>query len=117
TQPLTLKLDPRVKTPAAGLAQLASLTKEMYDGAIALHTASTQARALSAALEQAGADAGTLKAEVDQLAPPTEGGARRGRGGRGGRGGVATNGPPSLETVSSEMVNAAMAMQGADVTP
>ena len=33
TQPLTLKLDPRVKTSPAGLAQLASLSREMYDGA------------------------------------------------------------------------------------
>ncbi|HEX4682465.1 MAG TPA: hypothetical protein VH277_07155, partial [Gemmatimonadaceae bacterium] len=118
TQPLTLRLDPRVKTPAAGLAQLASLTKEMYDGAVSLHAAYTQARALSAALDQAGADAASLKAQVDELAPPSQGGGRRGRGGfGGGRGGSTAGGPPSLETVSGEMIGAAMAMQGADVTP
>src|ERR1041384_8710990 len=33
TQRLTLRLDPRVKTPATGLAQLALLSKEMYTGA------------------------------------------------------------------------------------
>ena len=32
TQPLTLHLDPRVKTPALGLSTLTSLTREMYDG-------------------------------------------------------------------------------------
>ena len=31
TQPLTVRLDPRVKTPAAGLTQLATLSREMYD--------------------------------------------------------------------------------------
>ena len=37
TQPLTLRLDPRVKTSAAGLAQLASVTRETYDAAVAAH--------------------------------------------------------------------------------
>jgi len=45
-QPLTLRLDPRVKTSAAGLRQLAALTREMYDLAVSSHAASTQARAL-----------------------------------------------------------------------
>ena len=46
TQPITLPLDPRVKTPAAGLAQLATLSREMYDGAVATHAAYVEARAL-----------------------------------------------------------------------
>jgi hypothetical protein len=121
TQPLTLKLDPRVKTPAAGLAQLASLTKEMYDGAIATHAAYLQARALSDKLASGGADA-SLKQQIDELAPPSQGGGRRGRGGfgggrggRGGRGGATA--APSLVDVTNEQMAAAMAMQGADVTP
>ncbi|HEY5219654.1 MAG TPA: hypothetical protein VIJ16_07585, partial [Gemmatimonadaceae bacterium] len=44
-QPLTLRLDPRVKTPATGLQQLASLSLEMYDGAQSAYAAYTQARA------------------------------------------------------------------------
>ena len=45
TQPLTLRLDPRVKTPAADLAQRrAMLSREMYDGAVAAHAAYEQAR-------------------------------------------------------------------------
>src|SRR5262249_27228333 len=32
TQPLTLHLDPRVKTPGLALATLTRLTKEMYEG-------------------------------------------------------------------------------------
>ena len=67
TQPLTLRLDPRVKTPAAGLAQLASLTREMYDAAVAAHAAYDEARALVARLEAS--ETSALKAQVDSLAP------------------------------------------------
>ena len=114
TQPLTLKLDPRVKTPAAGRAQLAALSKEMYDGAIAAHAAQLQARVLS---DKLGAADGALRARVDSLAPAPV--ARRGgRGGGGGFGrGQAAAGPPTLEGVSNAMMAAAMAMQGADVAP
>jgi hypothetical protein len=123
TQPLTLRLDPRVKTPAAGLAQLVSLTREMHDGATTVHAAYLQARALVAQLDKAtGDDIAAFKAKVDSLAPPPatgrggRGGFGGGGGGRGGRGG----GPPAaptLESVTSAMVAAAMAMQNADVTP
>lgn len=75
TQPLTLRLDPRVTTPARGLAQLASLSREMYDDAVAAHAASLRARASNAAAAY------------------------------------------SLASVSHELIDAAMAMQGADVTP
>ena len=34
TQPLTLKMDPRVTTPALGLAQQFTLSKQLYDGII-----------------------------------------------------------------------------------
>lgn len=114
-QPLTLKLDPRVKTSAAGLAQLAALSKEMYDGAVAAHAAHLQARALS---DRLGATDAALKARIDSLAPaPVARGG--GRGGAGGfnRGAQASAGPPTLEGVSSAMMAAAMAMQGADVAP
>jgi len=49
TQPLTVRLDPRVTTPAAGLAQLASLSREMYDDAVAAHAASVRAASSNAA--------------------------------------------------------------------
>ena len=117
TQPLTLRLDPRVKTSPAALAQLASLSREMYDGAVAAHAAYTQARALVAALDgQQGAGVDAFKAQVEALAPaPARGGRGRGFGGFGrGRG---PTGPPTLESVSTAMLGAAMAMQGADVAP
>jgi hypothetical protein len=120
TQPISVHLDPRVKTAAAGLAQLAMLTRTLHDEAVSTWAAYTQARALSAKLEQAsGADVAAFKAAVDSLAPPSSGGGRGGRGfggGRGGRGGATTE-PRSLETATNALIAAVMPMQSADVTP
>ena len=113
TQPLTLKLDPRVKTPAAGLAQLASLSREMYTRAAEVHGAYDQARALSAVLDTAqGTDAKTFKARVDSIAPAP---ARGGRAAFFRRRGPA--GPPNLESAASALMGAGMSMQRADATP
>jgi hypothetical protein len=95
TQPLNVRLDPRVKTPTAGLTLLAALTREMYDGARTAHAAFTDARSLVAQLDKAqGADIDAFKAQVEALAPAPAagGGGRGGRGGRGGGGGAAA--PP-----------------------
>jgi photosystem II stability/assembly factor-like uncharacterized protein len=117
TQPLTVRLDPRVKTPATALAQLATLSREMYDGAWAAHTAYTQARALSAQLEKiSGDDVAAFKRQVDSLAPAQAAGGRGGRGGGRGRGGAGAS-APTLEAAANAMMSAAMAMQGADVAP
>lgn len=114
SQPLVLRLDPRVRTPAADLERLATLSREMYDGAVAAHAAYEQARALVAGLDAArGGDAGRRRAQLEALAPapqPTPAG-----GGFGGAPPAAT--PPNLESVSRAMIAAAMAMQGADVAP
>ncbi|HEU5218642.1 MAG TPA: hypothetical protein VFU23_08280, partial [Gemmatimonadales bacterium] len=111
TQPLTLRLDPRVKTPAAGLAQLATLSGRMYDGAVAARAAFAQARALVAELQKlSGGDINAFKAQVESLAPAPQ----RGRGRFFGRG---TATPPTLESAGNGMMAAAMAMQGADVAP
>jgi hypothetical protein len=122
TQPLTLRLDPRVKTPASGLALLASLSRELYDGAVAAHAAYARARGLSAMLDTVtGPEATALKAQVDSLAPAAPRGGRFGRGGGGGGGGFGRGGaaaaPPTLNGASNALLAAAMAMQGADVTP
>jgi photosystem II stability/assembly factor-like uncharacterized protein len=52
TQPLTVRLDPRVKIPVAGQRQLAALTQEMYDSAQSAHIAATEARAQSDSVAQ-----------------------------------------------------------------
>jgi hypothetical protein len=110
TQPLTLVLDPRVKTPAAAMAQVASLSREMYDGAVALHAAYVTARAKSDRLT--GASDAALKAQIDSIAPPPTRGARPGFGFR-----QAPSGPPTLVSAGAAMMAAAMAMQEADVAP
>ena len=116
TQPLTLRLDPRVKTAAAGLAQLASLSREMYDAALATHAAQLQARALAEKLTAlSGNDVAAFRAKVDSLAPkPSTGGGPIARFLR-RRGGAAA--APTLEAVTNSLVAAAMAMQGADIAP
>jgi photosystem II stability/assembly factor-like uncharacterized protein len=115
-QPITVRLDPRVNTPAAGLTQLHTLTRELYDDAVLAHNAYMEARALVARLERASTpDAAALKAEIEAIAPP-ETAARRPRG-FGGGGGQSAGAKPTLESVSQAAIAAAMAMQGADVAP
>jgi photosystem II stability/assembly factor-like uncharacterized protein len=119
TQPLALRLDPRLRTPAPALAQLATLSREMYDGAVAAHAAWARARALVAQLNGLqGEDVAAFKAQVEAVAPAPPVG---GPGGRGGAGAFqrpgAPQGPPTLEGASRALLGAAMAMQGADVAP
>jgi len=107
TQPLTLRLDPRVTTPAVELQKVATLSREMYDDAVASHAAYEEARKIltgTAASSLSAAD----RAALDSLAPeprprprffffmP------------------APSGPPTLNGVSDELLRAAMAMQRAE---
>jgi photosystem II stability/assembly factor-like uncharacterized protein len=109
SQPLSLRLDPRVTTSAEDLALVASLSREMYEGAVAAHAAYEEARALVATLDAAGNE--DAKAEVEALAPaPRPRSSRRYRR-------SAPTGPPTLSSVSEALMNAAMAMQAADVAP
>jgi photosystem II stability/assembly factor-like uncharacterized protein len=120
TEPFTLRLDPRVTTPAPALTQLFTMTRTLRSKAVAARAAWTEARALSASLAQAGTPAAAaLKGKVDSLAPaPVGGGAAGGRGG-GGRGGAGAGATPpaTLDGVSNALHAAALAMQGADVAP
>jgi hypothetical protein len=108
TQPLTLRMDPRVTTPQADLARVASLSREMYDDAVAADAAYEAARALVARLGGAGDAA--LRGEVEALAPAP-------RTGGGGFFGGTPAGPPTLNGTSQALISAAMAMQEADVAP
>jgi photosystem II stability/assembly factor-like uncharacterized protein len=115
TQPLTLRLDPRVTASAVDLATLASLTREMYEGARAAHAAYTQARALVSQLDAlSGDDIAKFKAAIDALAPA--GGAPVG-GGRGAAPAAGAPAAPTLQSVSTEMLAAAMSMQAAESAP
>ncbi|HEY8794360.1 MAG TPA: hypothetical protein VIM15_05385 [Gemmatimonadaceae bacterium] len=114
-QPLTLRLDPRVKTPAVGLSQLAALSTEMYDDAVATRAAYMRARALRSRLETANAPgAEALKARLDSLAPEDRGATVDSRARRGRDESAA---PPTLRSAGNELMAAAMSMQGADNAP
>ncbi|MEO7359163.1 MAG: glycoside hydrolase, partial [Gemmatimonadaceae bacterium] len=119
TQPMTVRMDPRVKTPAADLARLNTLSKALYDEAVTAHAAFTEARVLSGKLAtQSGPEAAALRASIDSIAPAATnaGTGGRGGGGRGGAGGGAAP-TPTLDRASAALLAAAMAMQSADMAP
>jgi photosystem II stability/assembly factor-like uncharacterized protein len=106
SQPLALRLDPRVKTSAVELEYAATLSREMYDGAVTARAAYEEARAM---LERLSDDA--LRAEVEAMAPaPRPAGRRRFRR-------AAPQGPPTLNGASQSLMRAAMAMQRAELGP
>ena len=139
TQPIVVKQDPRVKTPALAMQQVYSLTRAMYYGAADARIAATKLGAVRqqiAKLQAQGRDAdhADSKAVAQALAafgqkaaalegtPPAAGGGRGGRGGGGGAGG-GRGGPPAaaptdtLWAVSSSLGAVMNAMQAADVAP
>jgi hypothetical protein len=99
TQPLTLKMDPRVKTTVYGLQLQFRLSKALYDDIGAAQKALAEIR-----------ESHSEDPRISELA-----GARSG-GGRGGRGAVAA-GPDSLNSVAAELGALMQALQSADVTP
>jgi hypothetical protein len=126
TQPLTLKMDPRVKTLPSILAAQDRLAKSLYDGARDAQSALQQVRALRAAVVQARERAGQAPAAgaldtFGQKLVALEGAAEglRGRGGAGGGGGAggrggAGGGPDSLANIGGSLMSVVSLIQGAD---
>jgi photosystem II stability/assembly factor-like uncharacterized protein len=132
TQPITVKADPRVKTPLPVMQQVYTLTKAMYFGAVdaqvaAANLASIRTQVAERREKAQGAMAQAL-ADFDKKAEALQGAAAGGRGagpggragGPGGRGGTPAGPSPVPETLSS--ASAALAglmnsLQGADVQP
>jgi hypothetical protein len=129
SQPITVKMDPRIKeTPT--VLQIYALTTQMENGAMAAEAAAKDARDAADKLRQQPQSAANdaLLKEIDALAPPVpSGGGGGGAGGRGGRGGGRGGGaggpggasavPATLATIGPDMVTAAMAMQGSEMAP
>jgi len=69
SQPLTVKMDPRVKTPAAGLAQQFKLSQQLYSRLLTLSPAVEQASDVRKQLKaiRQKLNEGTLAAAVDQI--------------------------------------------------
>jgi hypothetical protein len=129
TQPITVKQDPRVKTPALAMQQLYTLTKASYFGAVDAQAAASEAAALRAQVSEltpkaSGALTETLAA-FDRKVAALIGGApdaaaAPGRGGRGGgRGGPPTGGSAgaTLTSVEGSLTGSMNLLQSADVTP
>jgi len=111
TQPIIVRLDPRVRIAPDALASLNTLSTTLYWEAVAAHRAFNEARALAAALaSRSGADA--VRNDLEQLAPS---GAQRNVQALRRRGSAATT--PSLDAVSNALQAAAMAMQSAEAAP
>jgi photosystem II stability/assembly factor-like uncharacterized protein len=68
TEPLTVKLDPRLTTPEAGIEQQFALSMKCYEGALQLHEAMLQVKRLRAGLKTVrGESKGVLAEEAEAL--------------------------------------------------
>jgi hypothetical protein len=125
TQPLTVKLDPRVKAPAPGLATADRLAKVLYDGAKEAQSALEGVRALRASARQARERAGQSPAiaaidafdqklvSLEGQAPGPGGRGAGGGGAPGGRGG-AGGGPDTFAGIGGTLTSLMSTLQGAD---
>ena len=121
SQPITVKLDPRVKiTPE--VQQIFTLTTQAEDHASSASAAYTEARQLLSKVKarpQSPANDALAK-QILEIAPE-EAPAPAGGGGRGGRGGgfgaPEPAAPPTLANISSQLVGAVQAMQGSEMPP
>jgi len=127
TQPITIKMDPRVKvTPE--VQQIFTLTTQMESNAHNAAAAQKEARALidKVKARKQSASNDTLVKKLEEIAPVAvpapAGGGRSGRGGGGGGGGFAaaddTPAPaPTLTSIGAQLVASVMTMQGAEMPP
>jgi photosystem II stability/assembly factor-like uncharacterized protein len=118
SQPLTVKMDSRVKTSQEGLAEQHEIAMRCYDGLHRIHEALEQVHKVRSQLKELsgraarGPVADAIKA-LDGKAASLEGpgGGPRGAGRRGG------SGEPSLSLIHGELLELMGVVEGADVTP
>lgn len=120
--PLTLKMDPRVKTPAAGLAQQFAIATRLneaihqdYEAIMQVRALRTQLKAL-ASRAPAGAIAEGIGA-LDTKAAALEGGGGVGRGGGAGRAGAGAGAERNLMRLNGELAGLLELVEDADATP
>jgi photosystem II stability/assembly factor-like uncharacterized protein len=114
SQPLTLKLDPRVTTPPESIAKMFEISMRSYEGIAKLRAAQAEIRRLREQLKSAKerAGQGTVAdaiAALDQKAAELEGAP----GGFGPRGGGGTG----LAILSGDLLTLMNLVEGADATP
>jgi hypothetical protein len=119
TAPLTVVMDPRVKTTMAELQQQFDVSKGMYDNLLratsALHEITVLREQLKARSTEApvAQSKDSIESKLDAIAGSERAG--RGAGGGGGRGAPA--GPPNLGTVRTQIARMEHAIQNADEAP
>jgi len=114
SQPLTVKMDPRVKTSAAGLDQQFQLSQRLYGRLQTLAPAVAQASGVHKQLQEVRhkLGEGTLAAAVDQIDHKVQAVA----GGTTRRPGAGTE-PPTLGSMRTRYLALFNALQDADVAP
>ena len=123
SQPLTVKQDPRVKTPALVMQQVYTLSTAAYREAAAAYAAAAQAQQLrdlaagiaSSPSADVAAAAKALAAKIELIAGAA--GAGGGRGGRGGAPPVAAPTAPTLNSAAAGLSGVMNLLQAADVQP
>ncbi len=120
SQPLSLLLDPRVKvTPE--VEQMFTLTRQVETDAHAAAKALQQAQEMIAKLRTGGQPeaSGKLLKQLLELAPPAEpkAGGNDFAEGPFGAGPSSPSNPPTLTTISGELVTSVMSMQGSELPP
>jgi photosystem II stability/assembly factor-like uncharacterized protein len=112
TQDLTLVMDPRIKTPAAGLQEQSDLSQQVYHQLLALQPINDQVEQLRAQVkaqrEKNPADAAKLDAFSQKLDAFAGAGGRRRRG---------NQQSPTLGSVRGSLFEVFSVLQDADVTP
>jgi len=119
TQPLTVKMDPRVKTASQDLAQQHAIAMRCYEGLKQVREAQEQVRKLRSQLRdlRGRASEGALVEAINAL--ERKAAALEGAGGglRGGGGASGGSSEPSLSRVSGELLGLMGLVEGADVKP
>ena len=106
TQPLVVKMDPRVRATPAALTQQLAISRQLYEDQLAIAAVLQQLRALRAKWKDQ---------ELDKAAAALEG--DRGEGRPGGAGRRAAEGSETLSSVAASMARLLQTLQEADAAP
>jgi photosystem II stability/assembly factor-like uncharacterized protein len=115
TQPLIVKMDPRVKSGTLALNQQFALSKRIFDALATIQELLPPIEAARARAQAAGN--AELAQKLQTLGGPAPGGRGRGAGGGGGRGRGGAGGPPSLSLVSGQLLGIYDATQDGSALP
>jgi photosystem II stability/assembly factor-like uncharacterized protein len=116
TQPLTLKMDPRVTTPPIGLKRMFDTSFGAYQGIQSAREAQRQIQSVRTQLRSAKEKNTALAQSIDALDSKLAAIAGQGGGRRFGRGGGGAQ-DPTLASVAGDLLSIMSLAEGADVAP